>query len=137
MPEIPLCSIWLTFLILHSGNSQPWQYHARTRRTLDMNTTLWLLIMIGSLRYNNVHMHKILLCSTLAQRVDFYQGTPRVEHPAHLKIVRQALSLYISIVLYSSFRWINECPWIFFQVILQERTIGTQSQMRRRQNEEN
>ena len=102
-----------------------------------MNTTLWLLIMIGSLRYNNVHMHKILLCSTSAQRIDFYQGTPRVQDSAHLQIVRQALSLYISIVLYSSFQWINECPWIFFQAILQERTIGTQSQMRRRQNEEN
>jgi hypothetical protein len=75
-----------------------------------MNTTLWLLIEIGSLHHNNVHMHEIPLCSrATARMVVCFQTDTRVTHFTHLQEFRKAFMSYISFILYSFSQWSNEC----------------------------
>jgi len=70
-----------------------------------MNTTLWLQVIIGLPHYNNVHMHKILLCGTTINSPGLCHRAPEPDHFTHSQDLLRTLSLYISFVLHSSFLW--------------------------------
>ena len=68
------------------------QHQMREQRTLGARTTLWLLVAIGSTHNNNVHMHKIPLCSTPLRNIVVSPRQAGVARSTYLQGSRLALS---------------------------------------------